>query len=88
MGIERADQERLFERFYRAGSAATGGVPGVGLGLTIVQAIVRGHGGEIELHSVPGEGTTFRVRLPRRRRSDLGVTERAVPARAGAAPEG
>ena len=88
MGIERADQERLFERFYRADSATAGGVPGVGLGLTIVQAIVQGHGGEIDLHSVPGEGTTFSVRLPRRRRSDLGLNDRAAPARAGAAPEG
>ncbi|MGZ4277013.1 MAG: sensor histidine kinase [Solirubrobacteraceae bacterium] len=86
VGIDPADQERLFERFYRAEGATERGVAGVGLGLTIVRAIVQGHGGEITLQSTPGEGTTFDVRLPRRRRGDVALSERAAPAPAVAAP--
>ncbi|MGZ6696038.1 MAG: ATP-binding protein, partial [Solirubrobacteraceae bacterium] len=86
VGIDPADQERLFERFYRAEGATERSVAGVGLGLTIVRAIVQGHGGEITLQSTPGEGTTFDVRLPRRRRGDVALSERAAPAPAVAAP--
>jgi signal transduction histidine kinase len=64
IGISESDCEQLFERFFRASSAIDAAVPGVGLGLTVVKAIVELHGGRVEVSSVPGEGTDFTVRLP------------------------
>ena len=64
IGIPVAEQRRLFDRFFRASTAQDRAIEGTGLGLTIVHAIVRAHGGEIELTSDVGQGTTFRVRLP------------------------
>jgi PAS domain S-box-containing protein len=64
MGIPQEDQERLFERLYRASSATEGHVPGTGLGLTIVKAIAEAHGGHVEVESEPGEGSIFRIVLP------------------------
>ncbi|MBS42698.1 MAG: hypothetical protein CMH83_05935 [Nocardioides sp.] len=64
IGISEDDQQRLFERFFRARSARDGAVAGTGLGLTIAQRIVEAHGGTIEVDSVLGEGTTALVRLP------------------------
>jgi signal transduction histidine kinase len=64
MGIPDAEQQRLFERFFRASSATSRAVPGAGLGLTIVKTIVEAHGGNVSLTSVEGEGTTVRVELP------------------------
>jgi PAS domain S-box-containing protein len=63
-GIPQAEQSRLFERFFR--STATRDLPGTGLGLTIVRAIVQGHGGSITCDSTAGEGTTFTFTLPLR----------------------
>jgi signal transduction histidine kinase len=62
-GIPEWEQPRLFERFFR--SSATQEVPGTGLGLTIVRAIVESHGGSISCDSVEGKGTTFTFALPR-----------------------
>ena len=62
-GIPEWEQPRLFERFFR--SSATQEVPGTGLGLTIVRAIVESHGGSITCHSDEGKGTTFTFALPR-----------------------
>ena len=59
-GIAPEDQERIFEPFERAVSS---GVPGIGLGLTIVRLLTRILGGELILTSTPGQGSTFRVRL-------------------------
>ena len=64
VGIPAADQDRLFERFFRASSARTGHTPGIGLGLVITRAIVESHGGRIEFDSAPGAGATFRLRFP------------------------
>ncbi len=64
-GIPTEAQPRLFEGFSRADSSrARGSGGGSGLGLTIVDALVRAHGGEIDLESTPGHGATFRVFLP------------------------
>ena len=63
-GIPHAEQSRLFERFFR--SSATRDVPGTGLGLTIVRAIVEAHGGSIACRSDAGQGTTFTFTLPQR----------------------
>ena len=61
-GIPQQEQSRLFERFFR--SSATAHLPGTGLGLTIVRAIVERHGGSISFYSEEGEGTTFTFSLP------------------------
>ena len=61
-GIPHSEQPRLFERFFR--SSATSDLPGTGLGLTIVRAIVEGHGGSIVFESSEGRGTTFTFSLP------------------------
>jgi signal transduction histidine kinase len=64
-GIPRAEQRAIFEQFTRGRAAHDNGAPGVGLGLSFVQAIVRGHRGRLDLESRPGE-TVFRIRLRRR----------------------
>lgn len=64
VGISEADQERLFERFYRTDSARSSSVHGSGLGLAITKDIVQQHGGELTVASVLGEGTTISVSLP------------------------
>jgi signal transduction histidine kinase len=63
-GIPVEEQALVFDRFARASGAAERAVPGAGLGLTVVKAIVEGHGGEIGVLSAPGAGTTMRVALP------------------------
>jgi signal transduction histidine kinase len=64
VGIPADEVRHLTERFFRASSATQRRVPGVGLGLSITQAIVDAHGGELSVSSVEGEGTTFTVTLP------------------------
>jgi signal transduction histidine kinase len=61
-GIAPEERERIFERFH--GTGPEGGVAGRGLGLTIARTIARSHGGEIEVESFLGRGSTFEVRLP------------------------
>lgn len=64
IGIPAADMERMFSRFFRASNATEQAIPGTGLGLAIVKAIVEAHHGELELHSVEGEGTSVVLVLP------------------------
>ncbi|MFN8177287.1 MAG: HAMP domain-containing sensor histidine kinase [bacterium] len=64
VGIPREEQRRVFERFHRVGSVLVHDVKGAGLGLSIVQHVVRAHGGEAWIESEPGQGTTVRLRLP------------------------
>jgi two-component system, OmpR family, sensor kinase len=65
-GMSTADAGRAFERFYRADASRSRHHGGSGLGLSIVDATVRAHGGTTEITSAPGAGTTVTVRLPRR----------------------
>lgn len=62
-GIPKADQARIWDRFYQADKSAPGR-QGTGLGLPIVLWIVEAHGGSIHLESEPGQGSTFTVELP------------------------
>jgi len=64
IGIPRAEQTRLFERFYRTSQAIAAAAPGSGLGLAISKMIVEAHGGRIEVDSEEGAGATFRVFVP------------------------
>jgi signal transduction histidine kinase len=64
IGIPERDQKELFNRFARASNAAARRIPGTGLGLVIVRMIVVNHGGQVELDSTEGSGTTVTVRLP------------------------
>jgi signal transduction histidine kinase len=62
-GISEEDQRIVFEPFRRS-ARTTATVPGLGLGLFVVQRIVDAHGGHIEVKSAPGRGSTFKVRFP------------------------
>jgi PAS domain S-box-containing protein len=64
VGIAADEQDKLFERFFRTKAATEASVQGIGLGLSIVRAIARGHGGEVACESEEGVGTTFTVELP------------------------
>src|SRR5580658_549353 len=64
VGIEKEDQSKIFERFYRVDKARSRAQGGAGLGLAIAQWIVTQHRGSIGVESRPGHGATFRVELP------------------------
>jgi two-component system sensor histidine kinase SenX3 len=64
IGIAEGEQDRVFERFYRADPARARRTGGSGLGLSIVKHAVQRHGGEVRLWSRPGRGSTFTIRLP------------------------
>ncbi|RHW34846.1 sensor histidine kinase [Neobacillus notoginsengisoli] len=63
IGLNEEGEGKLFERFYRADASRT--KEGTGLGLSIVKQIVELHNGEITVHSTPGHGTAFTIRLPK-----------------------
>lgn len=64
IGITLADQQRIFDRFFRSDPGRSRRQGGTGLGLSIVAAIVRRHQGQISVASVPGSGIVFTVKLP------------------------
>lgn len=64
IGISRADQRRIFDRFYRGANAAQSGSGGSGIGLAIALRIATLHQGRISVSSEPGQGTTFTVTFP------------------------
>ena len=76
-GIAPADLPHVFDRFYRAPSAR--GIPGSGLGLSIVRQVAERHGGTVRAEAAPGAGTLIRLRLP-------GRAGRAAPRAAAGSP--
>lgn len=64
IGIPRAEHRRIFQRFYRVDERLSRAVEGSGLGLAIVRHIVQGHGGNIDVESEIGQGSTFTIVLP------------------------
>ncbi|HUF17856.1 MAG TPA: HAMP domain-containing sensor histidine kinase [Thermoanaerobaculia bacterium] len=66
VGISQRDLKRIFEPYYRAAFSDTESRRGAGLGLTLVQQIIRSHGGRIDVQSIPGEGSTFTLLFPKR----------------------
>lgn len=64
IGIPERHQDRIFERFYRVDRGRSRASGGTGLGLAIVNHVVHNHDGKITVHSVSGEGSTFRIDLP------------------------
>ncbi|MDQ3281569.1 MAG: HAMP domain-containing histidine kinase [Acidobacteriota bacterium] len=75
IGIPPSEQKKIFEKFYRVGSPLVHDVKGSGLGLSIVQHVVRAHGGRVEVTSTPGEGSTFTLILPRTETETVRLTE-------------
>lgn len=67
VGISPEDRIHIFERFYKADKSRTRVQEGSGLGLSIVKRIVDMHGGEMDVESEVGQGTTFTVLLPKER---------------------
>ncbi|HEY0159744.1 MAG TPA: HAMP domain-containing sensor histidine kinase [Thermoanaerobaculia bacterium] len=65
IGIDAKDVTRIFDPYYRAKFSDTTTRRGAGLGLTLVQQILASHGGQVELDSTPGVGSTFRLLFPR-----------------------
>ncbi len=64
IGIARSEQAKIFEKFYRAGDPLVHNTKGSGLGLSLVRHIAHAHGGEVEVESTPGKGSTFTLSLP------------------------
>jgi signal transduction histidine kinase len=64
IGITRENQRKIFDRFFRAEDSEVQRIAGTGLGLSIVHSLIEMHGGNIEVQSTPGEGSTFTFCLP------------------------
>jgi two-component system, OmpR family, phosphate regulon sensor histidine kinase PhoR len=64
IGIAAGERKKIFRRFYQVDRSLSRDVGGCGLGLSIVEFIVRAHGGEVAVKSDPGKGSTFSVILP------------------------
>jgi two-component system, OmpR family, sensor histidine kinase SenX3 len=79
IGIAAHELDRIFERFYRVDPARARSTGGTGLGLSIVKHVAASHGGEVNVWSVPGEGSSFTLSLP-------GAKDPAAP-QADTAPE-
>jgi signal transduction histidine kinase len=64
IGIPAADQQRIFDPFYRTSDVVSAQIQGAGLGLSLVKRIVEAHGGRVSVESAPGRGSAFTVSLP------------------------
>jgi signal transduction histidine kinase len=64
IGIPADQQQKIFRKFYRVESDAGTGPQGCGLGLAIVEHVIKAHGGFVQLRSEPGRGSTFTLCFP------------------------
>ena len=64
IGISPAEQRRIFDKFYRSSKALEQNIKGSGIGLPLVDHIIRAHGGKVSLESEPGRGTRVTIELP------------------------
>lgn len=64
MGIPKAEQDKIFEKFYRCGDPLVHNIKGSGLGLSLVRHIARAHGGDVRVESTPEKGSKFTITLP------------------------
>ena len=64
IGIAPAEQEKIFEKFYRCGDPLVHNIKGSGLGLSLVRHIARAHGGDVSVESMPDKGSKFTIALP------------------------
>lgn len=64
IGVSLEETAKIWERLYRGDKSRS--QPGLGIGLSLVRAVVHAHGGEVEVHSMPGHGSTFTVCFPDR----------------------
>jgi signal transduction histidine kinase len=67
-GIDPQEQGAIFDDFYRAADAERKGIPGTGLGLSLVSHVARAHGGKVDVETEVGRGSTFTIRIPIRMR--------------------
>jgi len=65
IGIDKKDQQKIFEKFYQVDAGITRTSTGTGLGLAIVKSIVEMHGGQIWVESEPNSGANFQFIIPR-----------------------
>jgi two-component system phosphate regulon sensor histidine kinase PhoR len=82
IGVAREHIPRLVERFYRVDASRARDTGGTGLGLSIVKHVMQRHGGELEIESAPGAGSSFRLVLPSARVRQQPTTVRPTQARA------
>jgi len=64
LGIPANERKQIFRKFVRGAASKTNGIKGTGVGLAMVKQIVEAHGGDIQLESEPGKGSTFTILLP------------------------
>lgn len=74
VGMSKADQEKVFERFYRVGGVDSETYPGLGLGLYISSEIIKRHNGKIWVESSKGKGSTFSFSLPLKKKKIISTS--------------
>jgi signal transduction histidine kinase len=84
IGIPTAAQARLFEKFYRVENPRLHNVAGTGIGLYLVRQVIESHGGQVDVDSQLGEGSTFEIALPAVAEAAPRVPSPAAPTQGGA----
>jgi signal transduction histidine kinase len=83
IGIQSENLHRIFDPFWQVEQKATRRATGTGLGLTVTKRLANLLGGDVDVTSTPGEGTTFTVRLPVKAPHIASIPERSTKLRAG-----